>query len=560
MKTSSFAFPFTLLGSSLLFAILAAACSGGDDEATVSKDAGKDGSTVVADDDSDSGLTGSYTIGGSITGLTADGLILKNNGGDDISVASGSTSFSFTTQVANGGEYSVTVSTQPTGLSCSVANASGTVSSADVTDVAITCSAASVNTWTWINGSNAVNAASSYGTLGVAAATNTPGSRYATASWIGADNVRWFFGGSSANGITTVNNDMWKFDGTNWTWVNGANTANASGTYGVKGTAAANNVPGARYFPTSWKDSTGKMWLHGGRGRDASGTSGYLDDTWRFDGTQWTWIAGGSTVNAAANYGTKGVSAGTNTPGGRYRSVGTSDTTGGAWLFGGIDNAAGYRSDLWQFDGTNWKWVTGPNTTNQKGTYGTKGTGDVANTPGARQDAVAWIDNQGAFWIFGGYGYDSAGTLGGLGDFWKFANGMWTWVGGSNLVNPVANYGALGTAAATNDPGARENPTGWVDAMGRLWMFGGTAGHDVKELNDVWMFDGTNWTWVSGSNMADVLGTYGTVGVAAASGPGGRDVATVWADSTGAVWIFGGWGLGSAGTANNLGDLWKYQP
>ncbi len=39
--------------------------------------------------------TGAFTIGGGITGLSASGLVLQNNGGDNLSVPSGATSFVF---------------------------------------------------------------------------------------------------------------------------------------------------------------------------------------------------------------------------------------------------------------------------------------------------------------------------------------------------------------------------------------------------------------------------------------------------------------------------------
>ncbi len=81
-----------------------------------------------------------YTVGGTITGLTAAGLVLQNNGGDDLTVASGATTFTFATSINSGSGYGVTVLTQPTGLTCSVTNGFGTVAGANITDVAVSCS------------------------------------------------------------------------------------------------------------------------------------------------------------------------------------------------------------------------------------------------------------------------------------------------------------------------------------------------------------------------------------------------------------------------------------
>lgn len=85
--------------------------------------------------------TNSYTISGTITGLAGSGLVLRNNGGDDLSVSNGATSFLFSTSVADGQTYSVTVATQPTSLSqsCSVSSGSGTVSGSNINGILISC-------------------------------------------------------------------------------------------------------------------------------------------------------------------------------------------------------------------------------------------------------------------------------------------------------------------------------------------------------------------------------------------------------------------------------------
>src|SRR4029077_20332838 len=87
--------------------------------------------------------TNTYTVGGSITGLSASGLVLQDNGGDDLTVTSSATNFTFATAVASGAAYSVTVKTQPSGQTCSVASAAGTVGAAPVTTVSVTCTTGS---------------------------------------------------------------------------------------------------------------------------------------------------------------------------------------------------------------------------------------------------------------------------------------------------------------------------------------------------------------------------------------------------------------------------------
>ena len=84
--------------------------------------------------------TSTYTIGGNVSGLNGTGLVLQNNGGDNLNIGANGT-FSFATPVASGAGYAVTVLTHPSSLSqtCNVTNAAGTVTSSNVTNVNITC-------------------------------------------------------------------------------------------------------------------------------------------------------------------------------------------------------------------------------------------------------------------------------------------------------------------------------------------------------------------------------------------------------------------------------------
>ena len=81
-----------------------------------------------------------FTVGGSITGLTATGLVLAN-GTDTAVVASGATGFTMPTASSTGTGYALTVQTQPKGEDCSVTNAIGTIAAANVSNVAVTCAA-----------------------------------------------------------------------------------------------------------------------------------------------------------------------------------------------------------------------------------------------------------------------------------------------------------------------------------------------------------------------------------------------------------------------------------
>lgn len=82
-----------------------------------------------------------FSIGGTVSGLDAVGLVLQNNGGPDLAISANGL-FSFPEQLASGSAYSVTIKTQPNigpVQLCSVTNGSGTVGSGAVTNVAIAC-------------------------------------------------------------------------------------------------------------------------------------------------------------------------------------------------------------------------------------------------------------------------------------------------------------------------------------------------------------------------------------------------------------------------------------
>jgi hypothetical protein len=87
------------------------------------------------------GPSTSFTIGGLVTGLNGSGLILKNNGGDDVAIAAAGP-FTFGGGLQNGAAYSITVATQPSAPTqdCVVTNGSGTVRGANVTNVSVACS------------------------------------------------------------------------------------------------------------------------------------------------------------------------------------------------------------------------------------------------------------------------------------------------------------------------------------------------------------------------------------------------------------------------------------
>ena len=507
-----------------------------------------------------------YTVAGSVAGLQGTGLILQDNGGDDLAI-SGNGVFTFASRIANGIPYSVTVLSQPSNpvQNCVITNSNGTAK-ADVTNIQVGC----VGLWTWIAGSNLGDQGGNSGTVGVPNASSIPGARQDAIGCSDRAGNFWLYGGVGYNfyGVYGGLSDLWHFSAGEWTPITGLQQVDQLGIYGTLGVPNPSNTPGYRLSGVCWTDSTGEFWLFGGLGNGSSLVSGWLNDLWRYSGGEWTWMGGSSGVDQTAVYGSIGVPSPSNFPGARASAASWVDSAGNFWLFGGTgfdSNRAddyGWLNDLWEYTAGQWVWMGGSIGHSQRGVYGTQGAVSPANFPGARYGAVALTDIAGNFWLFGGFGYATGSPTGFLNDLWKYSGGQWTWVSGSDVVNQQAVYGAQGFAALGNVPGARENATGWIDNAGNLWLFGGT---DLGgNFNDLWRYSSGQWTWVAGAQGSlqdNEPGVYGIEGVPAATNmPGARTTSVSWSDPTGNLWLFGGDGYDSTGTDLALNDLWEYVP
>jgi hypothetical protein len=495
-----------------------------------------------------------FTIGGTVTGLTGAGLVLQDNNGDNLTLAAKATSFTFATAVSSGGAYSVSILTQPAGESCKVTGGSGTAS-ANVTSVKVAC----VQAYT-IGGSV-------FGLTGAGLVLQDNSGNNLTVNSGAASYVFTFDGqipsGGAPYSVTvltdpageacTVANPI----GTAIADVNNVDvscTSLGATTYTIGGTVAGLTGPGLILQDSLGINDVDLLPV------SASGSFTFVDP-----------VASGSSYNVTVLV----------QPAGRNCVIGNGSGTASANVTNLSVECVG-----------DWTWLGGNSTVGknggQAGVYGTLGTADPANIPGGREQSLTWTDASGNAWLFGGYGEDSNGSGGLLNDLWKFdakagTSGEWTWVGGSNIAPPSTTFGAagqagvygtLGKASPTNEPGGREQVLSWIDASGDIWLFGGD-GIDAfgvnGYLNDLWKFDpklGTNgeWTWMGGNDTVGSAfnghaGVYGTLGKAAATNlPGGRYGAVTWIDASGDFWLFGGSGVDSTGSEVYLNDLWKFDP
>ena len=242
-----------------------------------------------------------------------------------------------------------------------------------------------------------------------------------------------------------------------------------------------NGPPPARsYLAMTYDPVSGKIIAFGGL--DATG---YLNDTWSFDGTSWTQIATKSAPppRSAAQM--------------TYDSVAQKVV-----LFGGYDGT-NYLGDTWLWDGTTLQWTQAT----------------PAHQPTPVTGPMLFPDPNGRADLFGGFD----------GQFYQLT--MWQWNGSdwTQLFPPTVPFARSLAAVATNT------------STGQVVMFGGLA--DLNP-NNTWTYDGTTWTLQSPAVQpllvyaASAAFDPGQQGVVLfGGGSGGVDQNTTWLwDQVGATW------------------------
>ncbi len=408
-----------------------------------------------------------FKISGSVVGLVeapGDTLELQDNAGDDLFVT-GDTTFTFPTQVTNGGIYNVNVFLPPTSQvqGCNEFFYTG-IAITNVSDVLVDCQH---NDWNWLSWYvSATNAANTYATVTTPLQPpnepfppniSTPGGRDFAASWTDNLGRKWLFGGNGfpypnplGKQLPSLLNDLWVNDPSFGGWVPAnlpifTNSTSIPAVFQVRvDPLESEDVPttpsflGSRWGSSSWTDTTtGNLYLFGGQGIGISGT--LLNDLWKC-------TPAAATVDAAG--------------------AGTSSCP--------------------------WTLVGGSTAGDTTGVYGTQGA--PGGVPGGRWAAATTTDASGNFWLFGGQGLDSAGTIGLLNDLWEYnaTGNQWTWIGPSisNVANQKGNYGTLGAGSGTTAPGGRSGKS----VMGRYRpeIFGSFSGGFGLDLGRDWQCCGSS--------------------------------------------------------------------
>jgi hypothetical protein len=219
------------------------------------------------------------------------------------------------------------------------------------------------------------------------------------------------FGG--VNGSNAALNDTWVYDGATWTQKSPLNS------------------PPARVWHAMAFDSVhGNVLLFGGCTGNALPFT-YLDDTWSWDGSNWT------------NVSSSGDPSGRQAP-----SMAFDSTHGQVVLFGGSSSVGTALADTWIWSGTTWSQQT------------------TVSVPARRFASMSYDPVNQATVMFGG---DNGTTP--LSDTW-----LWNGTGWSHA-NPTASPTPRNTQGQAWDP---------VRHVTVLWAGGGEV--------DTWLWNGSNWT------------------------------------------------------------------
>jgi hypothetical protein len=200
---------------------------------------------------------------------------------------------------------------------------------------------------------------------------------------------------------------------------------------GAQWTQVASTGPSVRSDQSMIGDGAGSVVLFGGMGLGP-----YLEDTWVWNGT-----AGWKQLQAQGPSAREGAAAAL--------------LNGKVILYGGSSASNGFLADTWEWDGSRWTQLT------------TTGAG-----PGGRYGhSMTTLGNQ--IVLFG--------NVGGPTDTWLFDGAAWT---------------KAPAAGPTGDPGGLSDSRGFqtMATLGnRVILFGGEQ--DANHiLADTWAFDGTAWT------------------------------------------------------------------
>jgi uncharacterized repeat protein (TIGR01451 family) len=297
--------------------------------------------------------------------------------------------------------------------------------------------------WAKMHGPNITNVYGTYGSQGMPAPQNVPGSREDAVTWVDDAGNLWLFGGEGYGATTGMNklNDLWKYDiSTNqWIWMKGSNEVNgAEVSNGIGFSDAANTPPSSNYKNNGWKDNDNNLWLY------------VNNSVWKYNIATNMW----SKMKAAQNrnYGVLNVASNSNSPGLRRDYATWKEPNGDLILYGGMQINFSYEfgADLWKYSiaSNMWTWIGGSKVGDMEANYGEMGEVSYNNIPGSRFRTLAWSDNNGNRYLYGGQGFEGD-------EFSNFIlNDVWMSNGQFNTITGNIRFDATGNGCDASDVAA----------------------------------------------------------------------------------------------------------
>jgi len=474
-----------------------------------------------------------YTIGGSVSGLTGTGLVLQDNAGNNLSVSANG-SFTFSNSVARSATYSVTVLTQPTGQSCTVTNGSGTAT-ANVTNVQVACS----TVFYTIGGTVS-------GLTGTGLVLQINGGNNLTVSANGTFTFSNSFGSGYPYSVTVFTQPT----GQNCTASNGSGTATANVT-NIQVTCSNLN-PYSIGGIVSGLSGTGLMLQdNGGNNLSVSANGVFTFSNSVYSGSSYN-----VTVLAQPTGQLCTVTNGSGTASSNVTNVQIACLN--LYTIGGtVSGLTGTTLVLQDNGGNNLSVGTNgsftfTNSVASGYTYSVtvlaQPTGQFCTVTNGSGTASANVTN---VQIACSIGYSIGGSVLGLS-----GTGLVLQDNGGNNLSVSAN----GSFTFTNSvaSGATYSVTVLTQPMEQICTVNSGSGTASANVTNVLIACVNNWiwSWMGGSSVGYQTGVYGTLGTAASTNtPGGRNSAASWSDTSGNLWLFGGYDQ-NADVDHN--DLWKF--
>ena len=139
ITNGAFAFPMAIPSGSTYAVTVVSSPTFPSETCTVTQGGG----TVVASNVANvtvNCIPNAFNVGGTVLGLTGSGLVLTDNGSDDLAVSANG-AFTFAAPVTSGSPYAATITTQPSNPSqlCTITGQTGTVGDGDVSGILVDC-------------------------------------------------------------------------------------------------------------------------------------------------------------------------------------------------------------------------------------------------------------------------------------------------------------------------------------------------------------------------------------------------------------------------------------